>query len=88
MLFCSDLAFSGTGRCVASSCPSERAYYQPGGTAMITRGNPAGHIHEQGSDKYGSFVWSTYRGKEGLGIILVSASGSASQRELELAMTP
>ena len=40
---------------------------------MIARVDPASRIHEQGSDKYVSFVWSVYRGKEGLGTILVSA---------------
>jgi hypothetical protein len=68
-----DLAFGGTGRCIAASCPFERTYYQPGGSAMISRGNGAGRIHEQGSDSFGSFVWSAYRGKEGLGVIVFSA---------------
>ena len=68
-----DLAFGGTGRCATSSCPSERTYFQPGGTAMISRGNVAGRIHEQGSDIYGSFVWAAYRGKEGLGVLVITA---------------
>jgi hypothetical protein len=68
-----DIAFGGTGRCIAASCPSEPTYYQPGGSAMIAKGNAAGRIHEQGSDTFGSFVWSAYRGKEGLGIIVFTA---------------
>jgi hypothetical protein len=68
-----DIAFGYTGRCVAASCPSERLYYQPGGTAMIARGANAGRIHEQGSDEFGSFTWSAYRGREGQGVLLFSA---------------
>jgi hypothetical protein len=40
---------------------------------MIARGANAGCIHKQGSDKFGSFSWSAYRGKEGLGVIVISA---------------
>ena len=67
-----DTAF-GHGKSISASCPSDHQYYQRGGTAMIARGPDAERIHAQSSDKFGSFAWFAYRGKQGTGVIQISA---------------
>ena len=47
--------------------------YQPGGTAMILRGNCCGRLYRRGSDPLGRITWMALHGKGAGCIIIVTA---------------
>ena len=56
----------------ASSCPSQRTGYLPGGTAMIARGRVAGRVWKRIPDELGRFTAMACHGRDQTGIILIT----------------
>ena len=46
--------------------------FQMGGTITYTRGNWAGHIHEQGSERLGRWSYQTFEGREGRKVTIIN----------------
>ena len=47
----------GHGQAKMSSSRSQKKWYQPGGTALFTKGNILERIVEKGSDEIGRYKW-------------------------------
>lgn len=67
------LAFNGAGRSITSSTVSTKEGYLPGGTAMIARGKVIGRCHKSGRDNLGRFTWMALRGRDGIGVLILTA---------------
>jgi hypothetical protein len=62
----------GAARCSMSSSYSTKQGYLPGGVATVARGKICGRIQQRGTDKWGRFTWTAFRGKKNTGVILVN----------------
>jgi hypothetical protein len=50
-----------------------QSHYNPGGTYLVTVGNVAGRIVNQGQDKWGQWICQEFSGREGTRVVLISA---------------
>lgn len=60
------------GKSIASSDPSPKEGYLPGGTAMIIKGPHAGRVCKRYPDKLGRYSYVALHGKDGSGIVIIT----------------
>eukprot|EP01082_Thalassiosira_pseudonana_P000262 g12.t1 g12 contig1:28787-30398(-) len=63
----------GNGQIATSSSQSGTDGYQPGGTALVAHGCSAGRISCRKGDRMGRYLYMASRGKEGCGVLVISA---------------
>ena len=60
------------GKSIASSDPSRKEGYLPGGTAMMIKGLQAGRVFKRCPDKLGRYSYMAMHGKDGSGIVIIT----------------
>ena len=63
----------GNGQIATSSSQSGTDGYQPGGTALVAHGCSAGRISCRRGDRMGRYSYMALRGKDGCGVLVISA---------------
>ena len=62
----------GPAKMVTASEPAKRERHLPGGCLMVVKGDHAGRVFKQHSDRLGRFCYAAMHGKDGGGIILIN----------------
>ena len=62
----------GPAKMITASESAQREVHLPGGCLMVAKGNHAGRIFKQHSDRLGRYCYAAMHGKDGGGIILIN----------------
>ena len=66
------LFLDGPTKMIPASKPAQREGHLPGGCLMVAKGDHAGRIFKQHSDRLGRFYYAAMHGKDSGGIILIT----------------